>query len=106
MSSYVWVQLYYDYEGTDEPELDGEPHKIPTSAVVDVADLKEAAKAKLKIELDHAGLTKLYVYSPGTTSFSQDKVLKAWNPIPSNSSGPQPFMVMAPNPKQANGEKH
>jgi hypothetical protein len=88
--SCVWVQLYY--EGKREPE--GQPIKI-TSKLDDVADLKAAVLPKL----DPTELAEVFVYPPGTTPpFSEDKALKAWDPIPPNSLVPQPLIVVAPTP--------
>ena len=95
-SSFVWVQLYY--KGKDKPE--GQPIKIKPIPE-DVADLAEAAIAKLPNSLSHCDAADLFVYPPDTKPpFSQDKALKSWDPIPSNSSGPQPLIVVAPAQKQ------
>jgi len=102
--SIVWVKLYD--EGKDDAV--GQPIfiKIESLDPPIIGALAKAAKAELKKELDHAGLTEIFVYPPGTEPpFSQDKALKAWDPIPSNSSGPQPLIVVAPQ-QQEDGEKH
>lgn len=93
----VWVHLYY--KGKDEPE--GQPVKVwPRRG--DVADLKAVVLPKL----EPTELAEIFVYPPGTTPpFSQDKALNSWDQIPSNSSGPQPLIVVAPNPrKQPSGD--
>ena len=96
-SSFVWVRLYY--KGNDEPE--GQPIKIkPIPEDVD-ALARRLKENDMKKELSHAGLTEIYIFPPGTKPpFSQDKALKSWDPIPSNSSGPQPLIVVAPAQKQ------
>ena len=96
--SIVWVQLYYN--GKDEPE--GRPTSVKKPKDVEESEwnvdaLAEAAKAKLSPDIDHAPPSRIFVYPPGTKPpFSGDKALKAWDPIPSNSSGPQPLIVVAP----------
>jgi len=68
--------------------------------------LAEEVKKKRAVALNHCDAAMLVVYPPGTEPpFSQDKALKAWDPIPSNSSGPQPLIVVAPQ-QQEDGEKH
>ena len=105
-SSSVWVQLYYK----GKKEAEGDPVQVYQSELAagrewNIASLKEAAKAKSKLDLD-VPLNRIFVHNAGTTPpFSEDKALKAWDPIPSNSSGPQPLIVVAPDPKQAHGEK-
>ncbi|KAG7340296.1 hypothetical protein IV203_023839 [Nitzschia inconspicua] len=99
-SSSVWVQLFY------EDKRKGNPAQIYKSDLREgrdwnVASLSELVKDKLKEELDHAGFTEIFVYPPDTEQpFSQDKALNSWDPIPSNSSGPQPLIVVAPDPPQ------
>ena len=107
--SSVWVQLYYEGKG----EV-GKPIKI-RPIPEDVADL--AKEAKKELELD-AGLNLIYVYPPGTkppfseqTSIRGDKLLKELieelgNKNPRVSIGyDHPLIVVAPDSKQANGEK-
>ncbi|CAB9517973.1 expressed unknown protein [Seminavis robusta] len=97
MSSSVWIRLYYRYNGKDEPEAQPvEIDPIPKN----IAALAEAVKAKMAEELTHCSAAKLVVYKSGTTP-SQDSALNVWDPVPSNSSGPQPLIVVAPGPKQA-----
>ena len=102
-SSYVWVQLYY--EGKDKPK--GSSIKI-RPIPEDVADLIEAAKAKLKKGLDHAGLTEISVYPPkssgNNSKYKPGKPLKeaidelkTANPPTSND---HPLIVVAPAPQQ------
>ena len=64
-SSSVWVQLYY------EDKRKGSPEQIYKSDLREgrdwnVASLRGIVKDKLKKELDHAGLTEICVFSPGT----------------------------------------
>ena len=103
-SSSVWVQLYY--KGKDEPEgqrVEIEP--IPKS----VSALVKVTKSELSPDIDHIPPSRIFVYPPGTKPpFSQDKALRSWDQVPSTSSGPSgpnPLIVVAPLPKQANGKK-
>ena len=103
-SPHVWVQLYY------EEQKQALPHGVPIKVKAmpdDVADLTELlTKEKAKKALEHCDALNLKVYTPDTEPpFSEDKALKAWDAIPSNSSGPQPLIVVAPDPKQADGMK-
>ncbi|KAG7354569.1 HNH endonuclease [Nitzschia inconspicua] len=99
-SSSVWVQLFY------EDERKGSPEQIYKSDLREgrdwnVSSLRILVKDKLKKELDHAGLTEIFVFSPNIAPpFSQDKALNSWDQIPSNSSGPQPLILVAPAPPQ------
>ena len=111
--SFVWVQLYY--EGKDGPE--GQPVEIEP-ITRNVGALKEAAKAKLKKELDHAGLTEITVYPPGTTSFTKPNSIKPGKKLEEvidelkdttpPTSDDYPLIVVAPTPQQqpANGKKN
>ena len=108
-SSSVWVQLYY--KGNDEAE--GNPIKI-RPIPEDVADLIEAAKAKLKKELDHAGLTEIDVYPPKSSGdenkYKQGKklgeVIQELKKKSPPTSDDHPLSVVAPRQQQqANGEK-
>ena len=98
-SSSVWVQLYYKGEETN----DRDPVEI-----IPIPRNIGALKAAVLPELGPALLGEVKVHAPNTERpFSQDKALKAWDPIPSNSSGPQPLIVVAPAPpqEQADGKK-
>jgi hypothetical protein len=101
----VWVQLYY--EGENEPR-----HRQPTS-VKKPKDVEErewtidALKAVVLPEFGPALLGAVKVYAPGTERpFSEDKALNSWDKIPSESSGPQPLIVVAPAspPESRNGK--
>ena len=108
MSSFVWVQLYY--EGKDEPE--GKPIKIKP-APDDVADLAEAVKDKMAEELTHCSAATLVVFPPETkppfseqTSTRGNKTLKELidelgNKNPRVCIGcDHPLIVVAPDPKK------
>ncbi|CAB9509254.1 hypothetical protein SEMRO_382_G130940.1 [Seminavis robusta] len=101
MSS-VWVQLYY--EGKKEPE--GGPSRVYQSDLAagrewDIDGLRKLVKDKLAEDLTHCSPAMLFVCSPGIPKpSSQDNALKAWDPIPPNSSGQQPLIVVAPAPPQ------
>ncbi|KAG7342462.1 hypothetical protein IV203_007555 [Nitzschia inconspicua] len=99
-SSSVWVQIYYQLRKKGSPE---QIYKSDLREGRDwnVFSLRVLVKDKLKEELEHTGLTEIFVYPPDTEPpFSQDKALNSWDPIPPNSSGPQPLIVVAPDPPQ------
>ena len=99
MSSYVWVQLYY--KGKNEPKPKGQPFKIKP-APEDVDDLKAAVLP----ELGPALLGEVMVYAPDTERpFSQDKAIDPGDPVPTDTTSKNPLIVVAPNPKQADGKK-
>ena len=110
-SSLVWVQLYY--QGKDEPVGDPIPiekSEIPHGGII-AGLVKRAAKEELKKELDHAGFTEIFVFSPDTkppfsehTPIRGDKILKELigelgNKNPRVSIGyDHPLIVVAPAP--------
>ena len=106
-SSSVWVQLYY--KGKDEPK--GQPVEIEPIPK-NIGALIKAAKAMLKKELDHAGLSEIYVFSPDTKPpFSQDKAFDPGDDVPTSTTSKKPLIVVAPapdptpqQPHQADGE--
>ena len=97
-SSSVWVQLYY------EDKRKGSPEQIYKSDLREgrdwnVASLRGIVKDKLKKELDHAGLTEICVFSPGTKPpFSQDKAIDPGDPVPTGTDSRHPLIVVAPAP--------
>jgi hypothetical protein len=114
-SPFVWVQLYY--KGKEEPV--GNPTFIKTASFdppVIAALVKQAAKEELKKELDHAGLTEIYVYSPETKPpFSEANSIRPGkklvdlfeelkNTTP-HTSDDHPLIVVAPARKQEDGKK-
>ena len=101
MSS-VWVQLFYVRE--NEPVLVGEPDKIPTSALEDVADLKGAVKDKRQVDLSHCDAANLVVCPPKSSGDqkkcdSGKKLSEVMNEL-MNATPPtsddHPLVVMAP----------
>ena len=100
--SSVWVRLYY--EGKDEPK--GQPTSVKKPKDVEESEWNiDALKAAVLPKLDPTELAEIFVYPPETKPpFSRDKALKAWDPIPSNSSGLQPLIVVAPAQNETNGE--
>ena len=109
-SSSVWVQLYY--EGKDDPE--GNPVEIEPIPKNIGALAKEVKKEELKKELDHAGLTEIDIYPPKSSDdenkYKSGKKLeeviaeleKKRTPPTSDNC---PLIVVAPDPKQADGKK-
>ncbi|KAG7336767.1 hypothetical protein IV203_033679 [Nitzschia inconspicua] len=104
----VWVQLYY--KGKYEPK--GRPVEIEPIPK-NVASLSELVKDKLKKELDHAGLTEIFVFSPESKppfseqiSIRGDKMVKELIDEYGNKNPPlsigydHPLIVVAPDPKQ------
>ena len=97
-SSSVWVQVYY--KGKVEPV--GQPTSVKKPKDVEESEWNVDALAAVVLpKLDPTELAEIFVYPPGITPpFSQDKALNSWDPIPPNSSGPQPLIVVAPPPQQ------
>ena len=52
-------------------------------------------------------VNELVVFSPNVQApFSKDEALNSWDQAPSESSRPQPLILAASDPKQANDEKN
>jgi hypothetical protein len=104
-SPFVWVQLYY--KGKDEPE--GNPVKI-RPIPEDVANLAETVKDKLELD---ARLNLIFVYPPKSSGdenkYKSGKKLEEVIDELKNTTPPtsddHPLVVVAPDPKQANGEE-
>ncbi|KAG7372884.1 hypothetical protein IV203_033608 [Nitzschia inconspicua] len=116
-SSSIWVQLFY------EDKRKGNPAQIYKSDLREgrdwnVASLSELVKDKLKKELDHAGLTEIFVYPPDTeppfsdqTAIRGDKIVEELIDEFGNKNPPlsigydHPLIVVAPDPKQADASR-
>jgi len=112
-SSSVWVQLYY--KGKDEPV--GNPIFIKTASLdppVIAALVKQLAKEELKKELDHAGLTEIDIYPPESSDDKnkyksgkqlEEVIAELEKKRTPPTSDDYPLVVVAPDPKQADGKK-
>ena len=105
---HVWIQLYYERE--ERVEIQDNPIDIGLAEIPNgnISGLARRLKENdMKNNLSHCDRSTIRVYPLGTKPpFNQDKALKVWDPIPSDSSGPQPLIVVAPPPpqQQADGE--
>jgi hypothetical protein len=104
MSS-VWVQLYYKGERT--PVGDADPIEIEPIPK-NVNALKMKVHPEFSVELQHCSAGLLKVYPSGTTVPVEDPptgpAALAANVIVSEATYDQPLIVIAPKPKQQNGE--
>ena len=116
-SSSVWVQLCH--KGKDERvgrQVQVHQSHLAAGREWNIDALAEAVKAKLKKELDHAGLTEIFVHPPGTKPpFSQansirpgKKLLEVIDELENETpptSDDHPLIVVAPDPtKQPSGD--
>ena len=94
-SSSVWVQLYI--KGENEPK--GQPVEIEPIPK-NIGALIKATKTTLQPCIDYAPVNQILIYAAGTdvADLTNTTALKAWAEIPSNSSGPEPLIVVAPKP--------
>ena len=114
MSSYIWVQLYF--ESKDETE--GDPIFIKTASLDPpvIAALAEAVKDKMAEELTHCSAAKLAVYPPKSCGDREKRykpgkkleevIAELENKNTPPTSDDHPLIVVAPAPQQlANGKK-
>eukprot|EP00978_Attheya_sp_CCMP212_P004575 scaffold9991_cov48-Attheya_sp.AAC.1 len=98
----VWVQLNYYYEGEENPVEDVDPIEIEPIPK-NVNELKKMVQAKAKTTLD-VDLYNLKVYASGTDVPVAEGVasLIVYGPVPTNSTGPSPLIVVVRKPVQKN----
>ena len=114
MSSYVWVQLYY--ESKDEPE--GDPIFIKTASLDPpvIAALAKEIKKEMAEELTHCSAAKLVVYPPKSCGDREKRykpgkkleevIAELENKKTPPTSDDHPLIVVAPALQQlANGKK-
>ena len=116
MSS-VWVQLYYEDKDKGKVEPHGRPVEIEPIPK-NINALAKATKKELLKELDHAGLTEIFVYPPKSSGdenkYKSGKKLSEVIDELKNTTPPtsdyHPLIVVAPDPlqqpqQQADGKK-
>ena len=106
-SSFVWVQLYYK----GKAESEGRPTSVKKPTDLKESDwnidaLAEAVKDKRQVALNHCDAADLAVYlADAMPPFSQAKAIDPGDDVPTSTTSRNPLIVLAPNPKQANGKK-
>lgn len=100
----VWVQLYF--EGKDKPEKGRTQIAHTDIPFHNIGGLAKKLKVKRQIALSHCDAEDLSVYSPGTTSFSEDNNMDPGDEVPSDTTPKNPLIVVAPPAPQQLAPPH
>lgn len=87
----VWIQLYLGQEKS------GDVFGISVP-VNNIDSLRKAVKEECKPKLDYCAASDLVVYAAGTDVPIPEgtESLDPWDTVPTNSTGPMPLIVVAP----------
>lgn len=97
-ASHLFVQLHY--EGRDKPERGISRIPLVGAPCHDLFGLVDYFKEKRHRSLQHCEVEELLVYSPGTTSFSEDTAMEFDCDLPTCTTCKNPLIVVAPAPPQ------